>query len=165
SLHGVYYSLPPDAGFVPVEITGWTAIPIDTIPLKAGFTGEFHLSGFGEDNPDLILTYTAPDGSGNGIWARHIDGLMSGLPEQSLSSSADFLVNTTPDGNQSGGAVAGTVSDRAIITYFDENTGDTITRMVDTRSSGLLLQGDKIQDKANDGLNAGDVIQPKVDQI
>lgn len=98
-LHGVYYTLPPDAAALEVVLPGgdgWTAIPIAPIPLHAGFTGEFHLAGLGEDNPDIVLTYTATDVAGTtGVYARHIEGLANGAPEQVFGSSPDFLVNTT----------------------------------------------------------------------
>jgi Ca2+-binding RTX toxin-like protein len=55
------------------------------------------------------------------------------------------------------------IGDRAIITYFDENTGDTLARIVDIREPGQLLEGDRIRDTGGDGLNAGDRIQGRAD--
>lgn len=169
ALTGMYFTLPPDAGVGDVVLPGgdgWTPIPIAPVVVPDSFTGEFHLGGLGEDNPDIVLTYTADDGSGTGIFATHIEGLATGAVDQVFQHSDIFEVNTTTDGNQSGGSVSGTVGDRAIITYLDEGTGDVVARMVDLREPGQFLQGDRIRDRDGDGtLNAGDRIQGRVDVL
>jgi len=132
-LQGTYFALPPDlaAEVVLPAGDGWAPIPIAPIVLPKDFTGEFNLSAMGEDNPDIVVTFTANDGDGTGIFAVHVDGNATGAVDQVFQHSGSFLVNTTTAGNQSGGSVAGTVGDRAIITYLDEDSGDVLARMVD----------------------------------
>jgi hypothetical protein len=132
-LQGTYFALPPDlaAEVVLPAGDGWAPIPIAPIALPKDFTGEFNLSAMGEDNPDIVVTFTANDGDGTGIFAVHVDGNATGAVDQVFQHSGSFLVNTTTAGNQSGGSVAGTVGDRAIITYLDEDSGDVLARMVD----------------------------------
>src|SRR5262249_38455511 len=79
-LKGTYFALPPDlaAEVVLPGGDGWTQIPIAPIELPDSFTGEFNLGGMGEDNPDIVVTYTASDGDGTGIFAVHIDGNATG---------------------------------------------------------------------------------------
>jgi hypothetical protein len=165
-LQGTYFALPPDlaAEVVLPGGDGWTAIAIAPIALPADFTGEFNLSGMGEDNPDIVVTFTAGDGDGTGIFAVHVDGNATGAVDQVFQHSDAFEVNTTTLGNQSGGSVAGTVGDRAIITYLDEDTGNVLARMVDLREPGQFIQGDRIRDRDDSGsINAGDRIQGRAD--
>ncbi|WP_088360685.1 hypothetical protein [Rhodomicrobium vannielii] len=168
-LDGTYFSLPPDAGVGDVVLpggNGWTPIPLDPIPLPDSFTGQFSLGGMGEDNPDIVITYTAGDQDGTGVFAVHVDGNATGVANETFGHSDAFAVNTTTEGNQSGGSVTGTISDRAIITYLDEATGDIVARMVDLREPGQFLQGDRIRDINGNGiLDAGDRIQVRADII
>jgi Ca2+-binding RTX toxin-like protein len=166
-LQGTFFTLPPDVGGAEVVLpggNGWTPIPIAAIDLPDSFNGEFHLGGMGEDNPDIVVTYTANDGDGTGIFAVHVDGNATGAAGEVFQHSDTFAVNTTTHGDQTGGSVSGTVGDRAIITYLDHDTGDVIARMVDLREPGAFLQGDRIRDRDGDGIiDTGDRIQGRKD--
>ena len=118
----------------------------------------------GEDNPDLIVTYTAQNATqGVDVFAVQVDGLIGREPGQ---HSDPLLVNTTTDGDQLGGAVTGMVSDRFMVAYLDANSGDINARLFDTREAGQFLQGDEIRDRNEDGiLNAGDRIRSRPDVI
>lgn len=171
-LKGVYFTLPPDAGGPEVVLpggNGWTAVEILPIALHAGFTGEFNLTGMGEDNADIVLTYTADDGDGSGVYARHIHGEVAvdgnGIPAP-LTTGPDFLVNTNAAGSQYGGAVANMVSDRAFITFVEAATGEIVGRMVDLRDPGQYLVGDSIVDgNANGLIDSGDRVRARPDII
>jgi Ca2+-binding RTX toxin-like protein len=166
-LGGTYFTLPPDVGGAEVVLpggNGWTPIPIAAIDLPDSFTGEFHLGGMGEDNPDIVVTFTASDGDGTGIFAVHVDGAATGAAGETFGHSDVFAVNTTTHGDQTGGSVSGTVGDRAIITYLDHDTGDVVARMVDLREPNAFLQGDRIRDRDGDGIiDTGDRIQGRKD--
>lgn len=178
SMRGVYFALPPDvgpaAGVVLPGGNGWTPITINPIALNGGFTGEFNLAGMGEDNQDIVLTYTATDGDGTGVFAQHISGeiVLNGTAVQPITvTAAAIRVNDGTLGDQSGGSVAGMVSDRAIIAYTDAD-GTVLTRIVDLRdvgpgqSQGQYLIGDRIDDRNADGLiNSGDRVRGRPDVI
>ena len=178
-LRGVYFALPPDTGAAADVVLpggdGWTPIAIAPILLRSGFTGEFNLAGMGEDNPDIVLTYTADDAAGSkGVFAQHISGEIPLNAAQQVIpitvAAPAILVNATTTGNQTGGAVAGMVSDRAIITYTDDD-GTVFTRIVDLRTigpdtKGQYLVGDRIDDRNADGLlNTGDRVRGRPDVI
>ena len=162
-LRGSIFSTPPDTPAGDALPDGWTLVQIDPIPLPA-FAGDFSLTGMGEDNPDLIVTYTAQNATqGVDVFAVRVDGLIGREPGQ---HSDPLLVNTTTDGNQLGGAVTGMVSDRFMVAYLDANSGDVRARLLDTREPGQFLQGDEIRDRNDNGiLDAGDRIRSRPDVI
>ena len=162
-LRGSIFSTPPDTPAGDALADGWTQVQIDPIPLPV-FTGDFSMTGMGEDNPDLIVTYTAQNAAqGIDVFAVRIDGLIGREPG---AHSDPLLVNTTTDGNQLGGAVTGMVSDRFMVAYLDANSGDVRARLLDTREPGQFLQGDDIRDRDGDGiLDAGDRIRSRPDVI
>ena len=164
-LRGSIFSTPPDTSAGDALPNGWTEVPIVPIPVP-DFAGDFSLTGMGEDNCDLIVTYTATSptvASGVDVFAVRVDGLIGREPGQ---HSDPLLVNTTTDGDQIGGAVSGMVSDRFMVAYLDKNSGDINARMFDTRTPDQVLQGDEVRDRDEDGiLNAGDRIRSRPDVI
>ncbi len=162
-LRGSIFSTPPDNAAGDALPDGWTQVQIEPIPVPA-FAGDFSLTGMGEDNPDLIVTYTAQNATqGVDVFAVRVDGLIGREPGQ---HSDPLLVNTTTDGNQLGGAVTGMVSDRFMVAYLDANSGDINARLFDTREPGQFLQGDEIRDRNENGIiDAGDRIRSRPDVI
>ena len=163
-LRGSIFSTPPDNAAGDALPDGWTRIDVAPIVLPPGFSGEFSLTGMGEDNPDLVVTYTAQNGAqGADVFAVRVDGLIGREPGQ---LSDPLLVNTTTAGDQSGGAVTGMVGDRFMVAYVDGSSGDILARLLDTRVPGLFLQGDEIRDRNGNGiLDAGDRIRSRPDVI
>jgi hypothetical protein len=165
-LQGTYFALPPDlaAEVVLPGGDGWTPIPIAPIALPKGFTGEFNLSGMGEDNRDIVVTFTANYGDGTGIFAVHVDGNATGAVNQVFQHSDAFLVNTTTAGNQSGRLRRRHGRRPRHHHLSRRGYGNVLARMVDLREPGQLIQGDRVRDRDDSGtLNAADRIQGRAD--
>ena len=161
------FALPPDTAAGDGLPDGWsfytTSIPANQL---VGFTGEFALTGFGEDNGNLVITYTAEDIPGsNGVYARVVDmTAIDGTPN-SISVSAPVLVNTDTAGNQSLTGVTGLISDRFMVSYVDDD-GVIQSRILDTRAPDQFLVGDQIRDRNTNGvLDNGDRVRSRPDII
>lgn len=161
-LDGWLFATPPDTPAGGALPDGWQRYDIQDF-FPAGFAGEFALTGFGEDNTDLAITYTANDGNASGIFARVIDTSgINGNPN-SLLVVNDVRVNVTTAGEQHLSATSGLISDRFMVSWVDDN-GVVQSRIMDTREPGVFFVGDDIRDRNDNGvIDAGDRIRARPD--
>jgi Ca2+-binding RTX toxin-like protein len=161
-LQGYLFAVPPDTAAGGLLDPGWTRYDIDAF-YPAGFDGQFSLTGFGEDNSDLAITYTADDADGSGVFARVIDASgIDGTPD-ALVVVGDVQVNTSSAGDQSLVATTGLISDRFMVSWVD-GSGTVQSRIMDTREPGTYFTGDSIGDRnGDDVLNAGDRVRARPD--
>ncbi len=161
------FALPPDTPAGDGLPEGWTlyraTIAAADLP---GFTGEFALTGLGEDNSNMILTYTGSDGTGTGVFARVVDVSAINGNTNSISVGPAAQVNTITAGDQKLIGVTGLISDRFIVSYIDSATNSVQTRILDTRAPDQFIVGDQVRDRNEDGiLNAGDRVRARPDVI
>lgn len=163
-LDGFVFAVPPDGPAGAGLAAGWTRYDIAGFSID-GFTGDFAITGFGEDNTNLAISYVGSDGGGTGVFARVIDVTgINGQPD-SLSTGPQARINVDVAGDQSLVGITGLVSDRFMVAYVDE-AGVIQTRILDTRAPGQLLVGDRVVDRNGNGvIDANDRIRALPDVI
>jgi Ca2+-binding RTX toxin-like protein len=112
-----------------------------------GYSGHFNVAGLGEGNDGGVISFGTTDGR---VWMQSFDGngvVPAGPPyEMSLGAGA-------ADAGQH--SIAGLVSDRAVVVAQNGN-GDILAQMVDTRTPGQQLAGDRLDLDNNGNLDEVD---------
>ncbi len=161
-LVGNLFILPPDNALGDALPEGWSVHQITPQALPASFNGDYQLSGFGEDDGDVVVVYSADNGTtGSDVYAFVIEGDGTNVPPGSVTQHV--RVNSVEAGDQSHVAVTGLISNRFLVTYLDAD-GTIKSRIMDTREPGQFLRGDQIVDRdASGDLSDGDRVRSRPD--
>ncbi|MBD0271255.1 MAG: hypothetical protein ICV73_04935, partial [Acetobacteraceae bacterium] len=119
--------------------------PVLTVAtLPTGFDGRFSVAGFGEGSDGGVVSYSVTGAGGTQILAQSFDPL-------AVPFGAPFVVGTPGAESLSkpDGGMAGLVGERAAVVWRDAaDGGDVRVQIIDTRTPGVTLVGDRVQ---NDG--------------